>query len=185
MMVGCEFETAEAEAGAIIAALLNLHANSHAASSHAATAQATRAEKRKRPTISSAASSEEWTYFETRWDEYHRGTKLTGGDVVVQLLECCSDELQKDLIRAAWGSLSSKPEQDVLTAIKMLVVRRENAMIARAALHNMRYDRDDAIRSFGARIKGKAYAIMSHSAPHAQPTSTIRMTYFEMYSPEA
>ena len=155
-IVGCEFETAEAEDGAIIAALLNLHASSHAASTHAATAQATRAEKLKRPTISSAGSSEEWAYFETRWDEYRRGTKLTGGDVVVQLLECCSDELRKDLIRAAGGSLSGKPEQDVLTAIKMLAVRKENTMVARAALHNMRQDRDEAIRSFGARIKGQA-----------------------------
>lgn len=155
-IVGCEFETAEAEDGAIIAALLNLHASSHAASTHAATTQATRAEKLKRPTISSAGSSEEWVYFETRWDEYRRGTKLTDGDVVVQLLECCSDELRKDLIRAAGGSLSSKSEQDVLTAIKMLAVRRENTMVARAALHNMRHDRDEAIRSFGARIKGQA-----------------------------
>ena len=155
-IVGCEFETAEAEDGAIIAALLNLHASSHAASTHAATAQATQAEKLKRPTISSAGSSEEWAYFETRWDEYRRGTKLTGGDVVVQLLECCSDELRKDLIRAAGGSLSGKPEQDVLTAIKMLAVRKENTMVARAALHNMRQDRDEAIRSFGARIKGQA-----------------------------
>ena len=155
-IVGCEFETAEAEDGAIIAALLNLHASSHAASTHAAAAQATRAEKLKRPTISSAGSSEEWAYFETRWDEYRRGTKLTGGDVVVQLLECCSDELRKDLIRAAGGSLSGKPEQDVLTAIKMLAVRKENTMVARAALHNMRQDRDEAIRSFGARIKGQA-----------------------------
>ena len=157
-IVGCEFETAEAEDGAIIAALLNLHASSHTASTHATTAQgqATRAEKLKRPTISSAGTSEEWAYFETRWDEYRRGTKLTGGDVVVQLLECCSDELRKDLIRAAGGSLSGKPEQDVLTAIKMLAVRKENTMVARAALHNMRQDRDEAIRSFGARIKGQA-----------------------------
>ena len=29
-------------------------------------------------------------------------------------------------------------------------------MVARATLHNMRQDRDEAIRSFGARIKGQA-----------------------------
>ena len=68
-IVACEFETAEVEDGAIIAAILNLHASSHAASTHAATAQAARAEKLKRPTISSAGSSEEWEYFETRLDK--------------------------------------------------------------------------------------------------------------------
>ena len=30
------------------------------------------------------------------------------------------------------GSLSGKPEQDVLMAIKMLAVRKENTMVARA-----------------------------------------------------
>ena len=40
-------------------------------------------------------------------------TKGTGRDTVVQLLECCDDQLRKDLT-----SLTDKTEADVLEAIK-------------------------------------------------------------------
>ena len=43
-----------------------------------------------------------------------------------------------------------------MAAIKKLAVREENTMVARVALHNMRQDRDETVRSFGARIRGQA-----------------------------
>ena len=115
-----------------------------------------KADKLKRPSVSLAGTSEEWSYFVTRWNEYKAGTELTGTDVVTQLLECCDEDLRRDLTRAAGGTLTGKEEAEVLTAIKTLAVRQENTMVARATLHNMRQDRDEAIRSFGARIKGQA-----------------------------
>ena len=148
----CAYETAEAEDGAVIAALLNIHAQSHAPSTNGPT----KAEKLKRPSISAAGTSEEWAYFMTRWKEYREGTKLTGSDVVSQLLECCDDQLRKDLTRAAGGTLITKDEKEVLQAMEALAVRRENIMVARVTLHNMSQDRDETIRSFGARIKGQA-----------------------------
>ena len=51
----------------------------------------------KRPTISAAGSREEWTYFLTRWQEYVDATQITGKDKVLQLLECCNDNLHKDI----------------------------------------------------------------------------------------
>lgn len=149
---GCEYETDDSEDGVVIAALLNIHAKTHAP----APAVLGKAEKLKRPSISMSGSSEEWAYFVTRWEEYREGTKLAGVDVVTQLLECCDDELRKDLTRAAGGTLTTKTEANVLAAMKTLAVRRENTMVARVTLHNMRQDRDEAIRSFGARIKGQA-----------------------------
>ena len=58
-------------------------------------------EKVRRPTISSAVSSEEWSYFLTRWKHYAEGTKLNSKDMVIQLLECCEEQLRKDLTRLA------------------------------------------------------------------------------------
>ena len=43
-----------------------------------------------------------------------------------------------------------------MAAIKKLAVREENTMVARVALHNMRQDRDETVRSFGARLRGQA-----------------------------
>lgn len=85
-----------------------------------------------------------------------KATKLTGTDRVVQLLECCDEQLRKDLTRTAGGTLTGKTEDEVLTAIRDLAVREENAMVARVALHNMRQDRDESTRDFGARLRGQA-----------------------------
>ena len=113
-------------------------------------------EKLKRPTVALAWTGEAWSYFITRWGEYKTGTKLVGHDVVAQLLECCDEELRKDLTRAAGKSLTNSAEKDVLTAMKALAVRSENTMVARVALSNMRQGHEEPIRSFYARIKGQA-----------------------------
>ena len=146
---GCDYQTADLDA-AIVAALITTHSTIHTSG------QAAKVEKVKRPTIDAAGTSEEWSYFTSRWTDYVEATKITGKDRVVQLLECCSEPLRKDLTNAAGGTLTNKTEAEVLAAIKTLAVREENIMVARVNLHNMRQDRDETIRSFGARLRGQA-----------------------------
>ena len=81
---------------------------------------------------------------------------MTGKEKIIQLLECCDEELRKDLTRTAGGTLSNRTEDDVLAAMKLLAVREENTMVARVALYEMRQDNEEGIRSFGARIRGQA-----------------------------
>ena len=76
--------------------------------------------------------------------------------MVIQLLECCSEDLRWDLTRKAGGSLFNKEEKDVLKAIKALAVRQESSMVARLKLHNMKQVRDEPIRSFSAKVIGQA-----------------------------
>ncbi len=47
-------------------------------------------------------------------------------------------------------------EEEVFTAMKRLAVREENTMVARVTLHNMRQDRDEPVRAYGARLRGQA-----------------------------
>ena len=108
----------------VVAALLNAHATTHYRTTSA------KVEKVKRPTISTAGSSEEWAYFKTRWDDYKTATKVT--------------------------SLISKSEAEVLSAIRTLAVREDNTMIARVALHNMQQDQNKPVKNFGARLRGQA-----------------------------
>ena len=78
---------------------------------------------------------------------------------MIQLLECCDEQLRKDLTRNAGGSLTDKTAAEaaeVMEAIKKLAVREENTMVARVQLNNMRQDRDETIHSFGARLRGQA-----------------------------
>ena len=150
----CDYTATHAEA-AVVAALLGVHATVHVAVPRALGANA-KMEKLKRPTVALAGTGEACSYFITRWGEYKTGTKLVGHDVVAQLLECCDEELRKDLTRAAGKSLINSAEKDVLTAMKALAVRSENTMVARVALSNMRQGHEEPIRSFYARIKGQA-----------------------------
>ena len=48
---------------------------------------------------------------------------------MIQLLECCDENLRKDITRNAGGSLANKTMDQVLEAIKKLAVREENAMV--------------------------------------------------------
>ena len=149
---GCDYSTPDLEA-VIGAALLNAHTTTHQARGPP---QAARVERVKRPDISSAGTTEDWIYFQSRWGDYTKATKLVGPDRVLQLLECCDEQLRRDLTRNAGGTLAGETEEDVLAAIKALAVREENVMVARVALHHMKQDRDEPIRAFAARLKGQA-----------------------------
>ena len=50
------------------------------------------------PTISAGSSTEAWCYFNIRWTDYVTATKITGQDHVIRLLECCDEDLGKNLI---------------------------------------------------------------------------------------
>ena len=149
----CEYATPDVDP-IVAAALITTHATIHNAT--ASPAAIAKVEKVKRPTISSAGTSEDWTYFLSRWTDYVEATKVSGKDKVIQLLECCDEHLRKDLTRTAGGTLTNKSEAEVITVMKTLAVREENTMVARVTLNNMRQDRDEPIRSFGARLRGQA-----------------------------
>ena len=138
----------------VAAALITTHATAHGLP-HSATPVA-KAEKVKRPCISSAGTTEDWQYFTSRWSDYVEATKLSGTDKVIQLLECCDDQLRRDLTRNAGGTLVGKTEVEVLAAMKILAVREENVMVARVTLHNMKQDRGEPVRAYGARLRGQA-----------------------------
>ena len=82
--------------------------------------------------------------------------KLSGTDKVIQLLECCDDQLRRDLTRNAGGTLVGKTEVEVLAAMKILAVREKNVVVARVTLHNIKQDRGEPIRVYGARFRGQA-----------------------------
>ena len=122
----CTYET-EDVSNALAAVLLSVHSagahDTHATQVTATPQQQTptttaRVEKVRRPTISKAGTSEDWAYFVTRWQDYVEATKIEGKDLVIQLLECCDEQLRKDLTRNAGGSLANKTADEVLAAIK-------------------------------------------------------------------
>ena len=47
-------------------------------------------------------------------------------------------------------------EDEVFAATRKMAVREENTMVATVTLHNMRQDRDEPVRTYGARLRGQA-----------------------------
>lgn len=74
----CEYETADLDA-AIVASLLTVHSTVYSSNN----VPAAKTEKVKRPSISTAVSSEEWSYFLSIWSKYASATKIDGRDKVV------------------------------------------------------------------------------------------------------
>ena len=46
----------------------------------------------KRPTISAVGTTQDWIYFQSRWNDYIKATKVIGDEQAIQLLECCDQE---------------------------------------------------------------------------------------------
>ena len=149
-ITGCTYTTPAEHPIEVAVTLLNLHGKDHDSN------PTSRADKVKRPVISSSGTTEEWDYFESRWTEYKRATNITGTEATLQLLECCDESLRRDVTRANGGSLSQKNEDEVLKAIRTLAVKEENIMVLRVELSNKRQDRDEPIRNFAARLRGHA-----------------------------
>ena len=121
---GCDYGTPDVEA-IVGVALLNAHTIAHQAPR-----QAVRAEKVRRPEVSSSGTTEDWVYFRSRWEDYVKATRLVGPDLILQLLECCDEQLRRDLTRNAGGTLTGSTEEQVLKAMRALAVREENVMVA-------------------------------------------------------
>lgn len=103
----CTYETDEVT-DKLAAVLLSVHSSgTYTAQGAPNVTLNTKLEKVRRPMISAAGSSEDWSYFLTRWSDYVAATNITGKDKVIQLLECCDEQLRKDLTRNADGSLTN------------------------------------------------------------------------------
>ena len=81
---GCAYAAEHAEAS-IVSARITAHSMNHAPSAEA------KVERVKRPTMTSAGTSEDWAYFQARWNDYVHATKLVGRPKVIQLFECCAE----------------------------------------------------------------------------------------------
>ena len=93
---GCDYAKPDLN-DAIVAALLTTHSVPHTVHAASTTSPTHKVESVKRPTISAAGSSEDWSYFSIRWNDYVNANGITGQQAVIQLLECCDDSLRKDL----------------------------------------------------------------------------------------
>ena len=150
----CEYATGDVDPVIAAAALLTVHNNIHigAAAPHHAKQKAP---KLSRPSISSESTEETWNAFKARWDLFKRGTQLTPQEVTQQLFQCCDNILGNNLLRGD-PNIVSRTEDDLVTAIKRLAVIPVAISVRRSDLLAVQQCDGESVRSFFARIKGKA-----------------------------
>ena len=149
---GCEYVTADVDAS-VAASLLLIHNNVHLAGS--SSAQKQKPPKIDRPKISKGISEEAWNVFISRWDMFKDGTALAGKETIQQLFQCCDEDLSEDILRCN-KECTSGTEKQLLAAIKNLAVIPVAITVRRSELLSMKQNDKESVRSFFARINGKA-----------------------------
>ena len=93
-VINCPYPDCTYATGDITEALASTMLTIHASGAHsvntATTTTPCRIERVKRPIISAAGTSEDWTYFQARWEEYTTATRITGREKVQIINDCSS-----------------------------------------------------------------------------------------------
>jgi len=152
----CAFVTEDVDV-AVAAALLTIHNNTHTnlAAGAAPGDGRQRAPKIDRPIITKGSTEEGWNAFLARWRMFKRGTRLTPGETVQHLFQCCEEELGNNILRSHPDATRGN-EDDLLAAMKRLAVAPVAISVRRSDLLTIKQDHGENVRSFYARINGKA-----------------------------
>ena len=146
----CTFKT-EDLSGDIVVAILNIHALEHSRP----TTNISRGPKLNRPSIDVGVDQETWMAFERRWKTFRIGSQISEDAAPTQLFQCATETLG-DLLLRSDPDLSARPVQDVLQAMRLMAVIPVARGVVRAELMQLTQSNDEPIRTFGARVRGKA-----------------------------
>ena len=153
---GCEFRTADTSEALAIALLAN-HGISHQIQPQASTGSspAPRGPKLERPKVDVGVSIEEWNIFVRRWNVFRAGSGIDDASAPSQLFQCAGTALGDSLLKSN-ANATSLPFADLLTALRSLAIIPVGVGILRTELLQLRQDRDEAFRTYSARVRGKA-----------------------------
>ena len=116
-------------------------------------------EKAKRPELSAEVSDEDWAYFLSRWGDYKKSTALEGEEIVLQLMECCCEQLRRDHHRTFSNGeegTGTPTETERLAQLKQLAVRKKNRAVNRVKLGTLKQDKGEPVRKWAGRVRSLA-----------------------------
>ena len=126
---GCRYDTGDVEA-VLAAALLNLHATTHAQAQGNAGHNAVKPPPMERPRLVASSAKADWEVFSAKWRSFKAATNLTGDKIVHQLLGCLDNDLAS-LIYNEHASPESLQETELLELLQKVAVKPENVWITR------------------------------------------------------
>ena len=149
----------------------------HVSAAHAQPRSSNKAEKAKRPELSSDVSDEDWSYFTSRWEHYKKAANVTGDDVVTQLMECCNEQLRREHHRTFSGA-GATSEKDLLAELKQISVSKRNKAVNRVKLSQMKQDPREPIRKFSGRVRSLA-SVSGYSVKCSKEGCNTNVSYTE------
>ena len=157
---GCGWKTPERNAS--LAAVLAAELSNHTAVAHAGPSVHSDNENLskkcpaiERPKISAGGTEESWSVFLKKWDLFKSGSKIQPSQLNNHLFQCCDSSLGDDLLRGT-SDIMKETEAALLAGIKRLAVQPVARGVRRTELMNMQQDSGEPIRSFYAKVKGRA-----------------------------
>ena len=177
--LGCD-HIISGEEPAIVVELIKVHALSHTTSAPQQPGSDTQRQKPPkllRPSISKGITEEEWNTVSRKWDIFKNGTNIPEDQLSTQLWQCCDEELTSDLFRDI-PNISTIDVDSLLQSIKQLAVLSVATCVRKTELLALHQDRGQPIRSFAARVKGKAQTC-AFTKPCGTPTCTQNVDYSE------
>ena len=157
---GCDFEIAETTEPVLAAAQLNLHALTHTHATavnqhHIPQPAKQKPPKIPRPVITKDTSEEDWNTFVKKWNLFKNGTDIPATQITTHLWQCCDPDLETELFKDV-QDIATTTETQLLNSIKKLAVISIAASTRRAEFLALHQDHGQPIRSFAAKVKGKA-----------------------------
>ena len=173
-MPGCTYKT-EDLAAEVVASLLNIHAIDH---SRAPQVAASRGPKLNRPSIDIGVDEETWNAFVRRWETFKVGSDISNDAAPMQLFQCASESLG-DLLLKSDPKLPTKSVQTVLRVMRAMAVIPVARGVSRAELFQMAQSIDEPIRTFAARVRGKAETCGFVTSTKCPCGKTVQADYTE------
>ena len=147
---GFTFQTEDTE-GPIVVEMLKSHMFNHELERN--NAKNGRAERMKRPTISSGISQQNFGFYLRDWALYER--YIHQSEITSELIASCDDELRINLYRNHCD-IETQTKEEILKAIKSFAVKPESFVVHQMNHIKMRQGRDQGIRHWLAVLMGQA-----------------------------
>ena len=135
--------------------IIKMHVDTcHAQQPHVMT-ESGNSPKIERPTIDVGIDEERWNAFVVRWKQFCQGSNIREHSKSLQLFQCASEKLATLLLQNEPSITDYTPDK-VLENMRCFAVIRVSKGVQRSELRKMTQGSDEQVRTFVARVQGKA-----------------------------
>ena len=152
---GCEWEYTSELGDAQCLEIIKLHFCACSKALPVPASTPSKAPKINRPMVDVGIDQEEWDLFVIRWKQFRIGSNISDNCASLQLFQCATEGLGRLLLQSD-QFIAEGTENDLLAAMESLSVIKVSKGARRAELMKLTQGADESIRTFAAKVQGKA-----------------------------